>query len=398
MAREPERMVLVEFGPDGGPALFRAPREVVAAATADELHDAFERVERGRAGGAWIAGWLAYEAGYLFEEHLAPLAPRDPGAPLFLFGIFDEAPVDGAAELARMDVRGEEARLTPPEPLIARADYDRAFARVQEHITQGDCHQVNLTFPMRATLVAGDAVALWGALHRGGGAAHGAFVTLGHDPVVLSQSPELFFSLTQDGIIRSRPMKGTRPRDADPRRDAALARDLATSAKDRTENLMVVDLLRGDIARITRPGSVRVPALFSVEQHATVHQMTSIIEGRLAGRATLSSLMRALFPCGSVTGAPRLRVMEIIHEIEPMPRGIYCGAIGWMAPDGRAEFSVAIRTLSLTGREVTLNVGGGITHDSTPDGEWEEALWKARFVKKVPGAGDCREMPRPGSS
>jgi para-aminobenzoate synthetase component 1 len=202
---------------------------------------------------------------------------------------------------------------------------------------------------------------------------------------VVSRSPELFFRVER-GRLESRPMKGTAPRDPDPVRDAALAADLAASEKDRAENLMIVDLLRNDFSRLCRVGSVRVPALYAMEKYATVHQMTSTVTGELLGDPGLSGLMPALFPCGSVTGAPKIRAMEIIRALERSPRGIYCGAVGWMAPDGDADFSVAIRTQSLyphgePGGEIVVNVGGGVVIDSTAAGEWEEALWKARFAK-----------------
>ncbi|MBE2275317.1 MAG: chorismate-binding protein, partial [Rhodobacteraceae bacterium] len=155
----------------------------------------------------------------------------------------------------------------------------------------------------------------------------------------------------------------------------------------RAENLMIVDLLRNDIGRIARLGSVKVPRLYAVEHYATVHQMTSTVTGDLAAPATLPALLQALFPCGSVTGAPKIRAMEIIREVEATARGAYCGAIGWMAPDGAADFSVAIRTLALAGDRITLNVGGGVVQDSTPLGEWEEALWKTRFVKAAVSQG-----------
>ena len=177
-------------------------------------------------------------------------------------------------------------------------------------------------------------------------------------------------------------MKGTRLRDADPVRDAELAEDLRSSPKDRAENLMIVDLLRNDISRIARVCSVKVPRLFAVESYATVHQMVSTVVGDLVEAPSMAGLMAALFPCGSITGAPKIRAMQIIREVEPHPRGVYCGAIGWMAPDGAASFNVAIRTLSLwPDRRVTLNVGGGVVQDSTATGEWEEALWKARYIR-----------------
>jgi para-aminobenzoate synthetase component I len=202
---------------------------------------------------------------------------------------------------------------------------------------------------------------------------------------VVSRSPELFFSVDAGGVISARPMKGTAPRGTDPAEDAELAEVLFRSEKDRAENLMIVDLLRNDISRLCEVGSVKVPELFAVEAFATVHQMSSRVVGRLAGRPGLSGLMRALFPCGSVTGAPKIRAMEIIAELEMRARGVYCGAIGWMAPDGRAAFSVAIRTLEVAGSDVLLNVGGGVVADSTAEGEWQEALWKARFVTDLTG-------------
>jgi para-aminobenzoate synthetase component 1 len=209
---------------------------------------------------------------------------------------------------------------------------------------------------------------------------HGAFVDLGVGPVVVSRSPELFFKLGAGKIV-TRPMKGTRPRGKDAAEDRAIIAGLLADEKDRAENLMIVDLLRNDISRLAKVGSVKVPALYAIESYSTVHQMTSTVEGVLAGPPDLAALMAALFPCGSVTGAPKIRAMEIIREVEPRARGVYCGAVGWMSPDGGADFSVAIRTLSVSGAEIVMNVGGGLTHGSTADGEWEEALWKARFVK-----------------
>lgn len=179
-------------------------------------------------------------------------------------------------------------------------------------------------------------------------------------------------------------MKGTAPRDPDPIRDAELAEELRASAKGQAENLMIVDLLRNDISRLAKVGSVKVPELFAVEHYATLHQMVSRVVGQLIEPPSMASVMAALFPCGSITGAPKIRAMEIIREVEAYPRGAYCGAIGWMAPDGAASFSVAIRTLQLfeDGR-IRLNVGGGVVQDSTTEGEWEEALWKARYAQAL---------------
>lgn len=180
-------------------------------------------------------------------------------------------------------------------------------------------------------------------------------------------------------------MKGTAARNTDPVRDRHAAQALAQDVKNRAENLMIVDLLRNDIGRVAEVGSVRVPALYAVETYATVHQMVSRVTGRLRPGIELGALFQALFPCGSITGAPKVRAMEIIRALEAGPRDAYCGTIGWAAPDGRASFSVAIRTLTLyPGGEAVLNVGGGIVADSTADAEYEEALWKARFADLSP--------------
>ncbi|WP_431298700.1 aminodeoxychorismate synthase component I [Tabrizicola sp. BL-A-41-H6] len=373
-------MILVEHGPSGEPVLFRQPREVIGAGRASEVMRALARAERARAAGAWVAGYVAYEAGYALEPKLGALMPRRRQGPLLLLGVFD-GPVEADGFLAEASDAGKASWITPPQPVVSRPRYDAAMARVLAYIAAGDCYQVNLTFPMTARLLSGSAKGLYGALRRTGAVGHGAYVDLGQGPVIVSRSPELFFRLEPGGRIVTRPMKGTAPRDADPARDAAIAAALQASVKDRAENLMIVDLLRNDISRLAKVGSVTVPALFAMEKYSTVHQMTSTIEGELAEPASLPALMAALFPCGSVSGAPKIRAMQIIREVEPAPRGVYCGAIGWMAPDGRADFSVAIRTLSITGQDIVMNVGGGVVHGSTAEGEWEEALWKARFVK-----------------
>jgi para-aminobenzoate synthetase component 1 len=373
-------VILCEHGPEGRPAVFERAEMVISAEGPDDLPGAFAAIDAARLRGGWAAGYVTYEAGYGLEPRLVPLMPPVREGPLLAMGIF-AAPGDAAPLLARAARDAGSVRLTPPEPMVARAAYDAAMARVLAYIAAGDCYQVNLTFPMEARLSGGTPLGLYGAMRRTGAVGHGALVDLGVGPVVISRSPELFFKVEAGGRISARPMKGTAPRDPDPVRDAEIAARLAVSEKDRAENLMIVDLLRNDISRLAKVGTVRVPELFRMERYSTVHQMTSTITGELSGTPGFGELMRALFPCGSVTGAPKIRAMEIIRELEPAPRGVYCGAIGWMAPDGRADFSVAIRTLSLFSEgRVMMNVGGGVVMDSTADGEWEEALWKARFV------------------
>ncbi|NPD14574.1 aminodeoxychorismate synthase component I [Xinfangfangia sp. D13-10-4-6] len=384
------RNILFEHGPGGQPALFDQAMTVKVAHEPHKVAEVLLDADRARRAGAWIAGYISYEAGYAFEDRLSPLTPKNRRLPLVHLATF-MGPSDPSALLARMEAEAASAQISAPQPLISRADYDTAITRVLDLIAAGDIYQANLTFPLAAQLLSGTPEGLYGRLRRSGPVGHGAFVNLVGEAAMVSRSPELFFRVDADGRITTRPMKGTRPRDPDPARDAALAQDLHQSPKDRAENLMIVDLLRNDISRISQVGSVKVPSLYAVEHYATVHQMVSEVQGQLASPPSLPDLIRALFPCGSVTGAPKIRAMEVIREVEPFARDVYCGAIGWMAPDGRADFSVAIRTLTVdvgdgengaaSAGEIRMNVGGGVVHGSTPDGEWEEALWKARFVK-----------------
>lgn len=375
-------MILCEHGPGGGPASFDNAREVVIATTPDDVVPALARAESARRAGGWLSGYVAYEAGYALEPKLAPLMPTRPAGPLVALGVYD-GPQPADALLARAAAEAADATLAPLEPQVTRAAYGAAFDKVAAYIAAGDCYQINLTFPIATRQTAGSPLGLYGALRQRQAVGYGMFCDLGQGPIVISRSPELFFRV-DGGTISARPMKGTAPRDPDPVRDAAIAAELQASEKGRAENLMIVDLLRNDISRISAVGSVKVPELFAVEPFATLHQMSSTVTGQLLARADLPGLMEALFPCGSITGAPKIRAMQIIHEVEAHPRGVYCGAMGWMSPDGDACWNVAIRTLSLfdDGR-ITLNVGGGVVHDSTAQGEWEEALWKARYAESI---------------
>lgn len=374
-------MILIEHGPHGRPALFDAPRQRLVAHTLADVVPALQEAEAARRAGYWVAGYLAYEAGYAFEPRLSGLRVADTG-PLVHLEVFD-APRAPDTVLVRAQAEAGTACLAPLVPMIKRADYDAAFARLQNYIRAGDCYQINLTFPVETSLRTGTALGLFGALRARQPVGYGAFMDLGGGAAIVSRSPELFFRV-QGGVLSSRPMKGTAPRSPDPVEDARLKAELAASEKVQAENLMIVDLLRNDIGRISRIGSVRVPELFAIESFATVHQMSSRIEGELIGNAGLPQVMGALFPCGSVTGAPKIRAMQIIAELEPHPRGVYCGAIGWAEPSGDQCWSVAIRSLQMqaTGR-ILANVGGGVVQDSTASGEWEEALWKTRYAQAL---------------
>jgi para-aminobenzoate synthetase component 1 len=362
-----------DHGPEGGPCTFAQADRLIVARAPDEVPAALVALDAARAEGHWLAGFASYELGYALEPRLAPLMPARRRLPLLQFGTYP-AP-QGAAPLAP-----GPARLGPVRPEWDARRYAAAFGAVHGLIGAGDIYQANLTFPLRLE-VSGTPQALYAALAAVQPVRFGALVTASGLPAILSRSPELFFRTDAGRMIETRPMKGTQPRSHDAAEDARRRHFLQTDEKNRAENLMIVDLLRNDISRVSVPGSVRVPALFSVETYETVHQMTSRIAADLAPGVTLSDILRALFPCGSITGAPKIRAMEILADLEPAPREIYCGSIGWAAPDGRAEFNVAIRTLMLEEGQATLNVGGGVVHDSTAAGEYEEALWKARFAR-----------------
>ena len=367
-------MILVESGPGTLPALFDNPRAVIRADAPSEVPAALEALDLARSSGLWVAGMMSYELGYALEPRLAPLMPPLRDQPLLHFGAYD-------APRPAPPMPDDASRIFAVTPSWDAAAYTPACARILDYIRAGDVYQANLTFPIHARWE-GTPLGLHAALLRRQPVPHGAVVQLPDAPAVVSRSPELFFATDAAGRIETRPMKGTAPRDPDPVRDAALRDALGSSAKDRAENLMIVDLLRNDISRVCRTGSVRVPDLYRVETYATVHQMVSRITGDLIPGTSFSDILRALFPCGSITGAPKIRAMQIIRDLEPAPRGVYCGAVGWIAPDGSASFNVAIRTLTLfpDGR-ARFGVGGGIVHDSTPEGEYEEALWKARFTR-----------------
>jgi len=380
------RVIWIYDGPSGQPALFDTPLQVVLAHDLSEVVPALAILDKARAKGAWVAGYMAYEAGFAFEPRLHALGADLGGRPLLAFGIYD-APKDPSAALALAKAQAPQVMVSPAAPQVSFAQYQQAFDAVMRYIAAGDCYQINLTFPLQAQLLQGTALGLYGALSALQKVRHGAYVDIGTGPILVSRSPELFLRTAPSGRIEARPMKGTAPRDADPVVDAELAEALRASAKGQAENLMIVDLLRNDISRVAKIGSVKVPQLFGIETYATLHQMVSRIIGDLKDAPSMLGVMQALFPCGSITGAPKLRAMQIIHEVEIAPRAAYCGAIGWMSPLGESSFSVAIRTLQISGQDILLNVGGGVVQDSSAQGEWEEALWKARYFQMLAQRG-----------
>ncbi|MCF6367774.1 aminodeoxychorismate synthase component I [Rhizobium halophilum] len=358
--------------------LFRKPLDLVIARTADEVLPALARLEQARQDGCWLAGYLSYEAGFVFEEKLKPLIIDDRETPLLAIGIFD-GPAGAGQPLAAPEVRLEESFLTDPRAAWDFAAYRVRFDKLHEHLRRGDCYQANLTMPVTARWAGEPWNAFWSLVARQP-VHYSALVDLG-GPIILSRSPELFFRVDKDRFIETHPMKGTAPRGSTPQEDAAIVAAMLADEKTQAENRMIVDLLRNDISIISEVGTLSVPKLFAIETYPTVHQMVSHVRARLRPEIGLPEIMAALFPCGSITGAPKMWAMKILHDLEAGPRDVYCGAIGWCDPEGPMQFSVAIRTLSLfNDGKAVFNVGGGIVFDSTAEAEYQECLLKAQFA------------------
>jgi para-aminobenzoate synthetase component 1 len=360
-----------------------------------------------------LVGFIGYDLGHALER-LPSIALDDQGLPPLRLALHDwvvawdrrsgEAWLGGRAldgDQRRLARRLDDvhARLTTPGPGLAqpadadeplrfrsdlgRADYEAGVRAVREHIARGDIYQANLTRRLVSPF-AGDPWTLYRRLRTGDPSLFSAFVDLGASPetgrprALLSASPEPFLSLDTEGGVASDPIKGTRPRGRDRAEDRALACELLGSAKDRAENVMIVDVLRNDLGRVCRPGTVRVPRLCRLERTAAVQHLVSTVTGRLAPGRDAFDLLAASFPGGSITGAPKIRAMDILERLEPVRRGPYTGALGWIGADGAMQTSIVIRTFVADGRRLTLHVGGGITWRSDPAAEWDETVAKAR--------------------
>ena len=381
--------------------LYENPREVVVARRVEDVLPALERIEALRQEGAQLAGYLAYEAGLALEPRLAVHAAPRVGAagPLVWFGAFDdyrEIAAEAVPAWLLEHAGPGPAALGPLDPALSPGGYSAAFAGLQEAIAAGDIYQANLTFPLTGSY-RGDPLALYAKARAAAGAGYGGVLFDGSH-WLLSFSPELFFA-ERGGAAMVKPMKGTRPRGRDQAEDAALKAELEASEKDRAENLMIVDLLRNDLSRVAQPGSVKVENAFAVESYPTVHQMVTTVRAQLNDGTGAGDLLRALFPCGSITGAPKIRAMELIDQTERDARGPYCGAIGRIDAGGDAAFNVAIRTLRLTPQEnsqgrAVLGVGSAIVADSEVLTEWRESLIKGVFVRLAAGGADLIETMR----
>jgi len=382
---------------------FAAPEQTFVARRPSEVSEVLAAAEAERVkSGKHLAGYIAYEAGLALEDRLKPLADARSGAdgPLVWLGLFDDPEIIPAADmpawLSAQHDGSSEVSIGPLDPQVSAGEYCARFATLQEAIRAGDIYQANLTFPL-AGPARGDPAALYAAIRPTAAAGYGGLVFDGSH-YLLSFSPELFFSLKGDEA-KVKPMKGTRPRVADPAADASMRDELAESVKDRAENLMILDLMRNDLSRVADAGSVRVDDAFAVETYPTVHQMVSTVFARLQEGKRAVDLINALFPCGSITGAPKIRAMELINQVERDPRGPYCGAIGRIGTSGDAAFNVAIRTIRLTPGEnlrhkAVLGVGGAIVADSDPMGEWRECLIKGAFTRGPAGGHDLIETMR----
>lgn len=365
--------------------VFTEPMETAVANSAGEVEGIFVFTERQLAAGRYVAGYIAYEAGHAMEHIGEPPPSEMPLAWMAAYEqpfIFDHL----AGRIDREPWWTPQAKrsmgaISDPELQIARAPYCEVVERVREYIAAGDIYQLNFTdrFAFRYP---GEAAELYAGLRAAQRVPYAAFLNLGNTSI-LSFSPELFFRV-QGNRITTRPMKGTAARGRWAAEDRGVAAWLQHDAKNRAENVMIVDLVRNDLGRICEFGSVQVEKLFAVERYETVWQMTSTVSGTLREGMGPREIFRALFPCGSVTGAPKLRAMQILRELEGRARGVYTGAIGYFAPDGSGVFNVPIRTAVVRSGYGEMGVGSGIVWDSDPAGEYEECRLKAKFLRGAP--------------
>lgn len=360
----------------------------IVASSPGELPDAFAQIEDARRAGHWVALLLEYELGEWLEPALTESSRQavldsshaQPRLTALVFEhMHEERPWSVAAQ-CKSDTSDTQASILSVTPGIAKARYLARIEQIREWIAQGEVYQINSTFPL-SVKTEGDPAQLYRQIATRHPVAHAAFIE-DEGRTILSFSPELFLQRTGNTLI-TRPMKGTAPRSADPETDRILGETLHASEKNRAENLMIVDLLRNDLGRLARPGTVRADPLFSLEKYPSVWTMTSTVQAEIASETSLAEILKALFPCGSVTGAPKIAAMKRIQETEPEPRGIYCGSLGWLAPNGDFSLNVAIRTLVLDAQgQGRYHVGGGIVYDSSPEQEWDECHWKARILNK----------------
>ena len=359
---------------------YENPVEIITAHKPDDIKAALEKLQTYQAQGFYLAGYAAYELGYLLEPKLVGKFPKNFSEPLLQFGVFKSFTKDNPKLFNHPPI----APKLHLKPSWSEAQYLKRYQRVKDYIAAGDIYQINLCFPMHGQYD-GKALDLYAALRARQPVHYGGVISLGRGPDIISLSPELFFR-KENSAMTMRPMKGTIKRLPNPNEDAALRDSMKYDIKSQAENLMIVDLLRNDLSRISETGSVKVPELYTLETYPTLHQMTSKITSELKPNTGFLDIFKALFPCGSVTGAPKIRAMEIINELEPHARGAYCGALGFIDPPkdhaaGDSCFNVGIRTLILNDGKLRYNVGSGVVLDSDGADEYRECLLKADVVR-----------------
>jgi len=355
--------------------LFHSPVEILAAYTPDDIPVVFRKVEEQLRKKKWVAGFVSYECGYHFDSILS-VFNKTSTLPLLWFGVYD-TPIELDAQLLNTIGPSAKTDIHHAQFSLEKSEYLRKINQLKKYITDGDTYQVNFTGRVEFEL-SGDPKDLFFELRRKQHVPFGAYINLGVTKI-LSFSPELFFRRAGRSIV-TKPMKGTCKRGRTTTEDAQFSEWLRNDEKNRSENLMIVDLLRNDIGKICESGSVHVSEMYSIERYETVLQMTSTVNGTLKDDISYSDIFRSLHPCGSVTGAPKIRTMQIINELEEHARGVYCGAIGFISPHDEAVFNVAIRTLELRGNTGMMGVGSGIVSDSTPEAEFDECALKASFL------------------
>ena len=357
---------------------YTQPIDIVEAHEAEGVEAALSKLKDYHGQGYYLAGYLSYDLGFVLESKLARLMPERSDGPLLQFGVFKSV----SSHVPAACLYSSKTIDLKLKPHWSKAKYTNRFNRVMEYIRAGDAYQINLTFPMSSDYD-GSAESLYAAFRHRQKGRYGGIVSLDSGPEIISLSPELFFR-KEDRNMSMRPMKGTRPRADTIEADETLREDMRGEPKSQAENLMIVDLLRNDLSRVSETGSVQVPELFALETYPTLHQMTSRVTSRLKPETEFADIFKSLFPCGSVTGAPKIRAMEIIDELEDSPRGAYCGGLGYIDPDGEACFNVAIRTLILSEGKLRYNVGSGLVLDSKAEDEYAECLLKADVLKTQP--------------
>jgi para-aminobenzoate synthetase / 4-amino-4-deoxychorismate lyase len=356
-------------------AVFDSPIAIHVATAIEEVKTVLASVEAARLRGHWCVGFVAHEAAGAFDRALVvkTVTAKQTPTPLAWFAEFVKPASDMDEATGEFSV-GEWQRDTDA------AQFAKAVESIRADIHEGRFYQVNFTTRLEATF-AGDARQFFRALQVAQPNGYHLYIDAG-DFQLLSVSPELFFAI-RENVITTQPMKGTAPRGDTPSEDASIAAALTHSPKERAENLMIVDLLRNDLSRIAIANSVEVPHLFSLHPLPSVWQMTSTVRASLSKDKTLTDIFSALFPCGSVTGAPKVEAMKAIAALEHQPRGVYCGALGFVAPDGVAAFNVGIRSVWIADGRASCGIGSGITYDSTVEGEAAEVAYKARFVTRA---------------